>query len=169
MSGATFVSVPRERLLAAIQAMDLPTKQLKQGNELVVDIKLPNTMYVVRVYTSISADGSQVRDSGKDAVRIVFGLTSLLNDRFHPRAKGVTLKRTAPTDRSENGRVMAWIARFSTALANTIDQAKITPHLPCPKCLSPMVERHRYHDNKPFLGCLAYPDCRFACDVPEGF
>lgn len=169
MAGTTFVAIPRERLLAAIEAMDLPTKHSRQGNELVVDIRLPNTMYVVRVYTSISVDGDAVRASGKDAVRIVFGLVAVLNDRFYPKSKPTTLKRTAPAAMTENRRVMAWVARFSTALVNTIDEAKIAKHLPCPRCLSPMIERYRQRDNKPFLGCLAYPQCAFTCEVPEGF
>lgn len=161
-----FVSVPKDRLLAAIDAMGFPTTQTVQGRELVVDIHLPECMNVVRVYTSLTVGADAVRDAGDDAVRLVVGTYSGMYKKFFPTKAGVTLKRTAPRAETEDRRVMAWIARFSTSLNHVIEIAERHKSLPCPRCLSPMVQRVRSKDKKPFLGCANFPNCKFCCDVP---
>lgn len=169
MSGATFVAVPRERLLAAITAMGFHNTQTQAGRELVVDIHLPECMNVVRVYTSISVDGTEVRESGVDAVRICVGAFSTWTGKFFPTRGSVTLKRTAPKNPVEDRRIMAWIARFSENVSSMIDIARNKPAYPCPKCYNPMVLRKRSRDKKPFLGCANYPQCQFCCDVPDNY
>jgi hypothetical protein len=166
---STFVSIPTDRLMAAIRAMDLPISEKLAGREKVVDVHARESMKVVRVYTSISDHASEVRGSGEDAVRLVVGTFSRYTDKFFPTRAGVTLKRTAPRDPSEDRRIMAWIARFSSNLASMIEIAERTQALPCPRCYNPMVYRVRARDKRPFLGCANYPTCTFACDMPQDY
>ena len=34
----------------------------------------------------------------------------------------------------------------------------------CPKCGEPLIVRRRRKDNAKFIGCCAYPNCKFACN-----
>jgi len=163
------VEVPRDRMMDTIISLGLHATQDRVGNEVVVDIHIPDCLNVVRVFTSIREGTETVRKAGVDAVRVLVGVQSPFTKRFFPTRESVTLKRTAPLSPPDGDRVGAFLRRLHGVLVARVDLARVKPALPCPKCLNPMGWRERKADGKPFLGCCDYQRCKFCMNVPEGY
>lgn len=169
MSGATFVDIPRDRMMASILATGFHATQEVVGFEVVVDLHIPECLNVVRIFTSIRDGQENVRKSGVDAVRVLVGVQSPYTKRFFPTRESITLKRTAPLNPRDGDRVGAFLQRLTGVLTARLEDAKGKPALPCPRCYNPLGYRTRKRDNKPFLGCCDYPRCNFCMDVPDGY
>lgn len=169
MSGATFVDIPSDRMMATIIGLGFHATRKLVGREVVIDLHIPDCMNVVRVFTSIGDGNDNVRSSGVDAVRILVGVFSPYTKQFFPTRASVTLKRTAPLAPKSGDRVGVWLERFEGQVKAALVLAKDKPALPCGRCFNPMVIRVRKRDKKAFLGCCAYPNCSYAMDIPNDY
>lgn len=158
-AGARFVEVPADRLVAeldsigaAVAARGGSAAWRVRGRERVFDLTVPGAGAQVRVFTSLAVGQDQVRDCGKDAVRVCVG--ALDGERFRPTEKGTKLLRTAPA--GEEDRVGAFLARLREALRGAYRRAQAVR--PCPDCGRPMARREGR--NGAFLGCTGYPACK---------
>jgi hypothetical protein len=107
----------------------------------------------VKVFTTLSAGASEVRECGADAIRVIPG--ALIDETFKPLSGGVKVLRTAP-----RGEHRARVAFFLGRLKGIIRQAykEAGSARACPVCGSVMVERKGR--NGAFLGCSGFPGCR---------
>lgn len=160
--GTRFVSVPADSLLDRlgliankIENHGGQVRRTRQGREIVWEFQPRNRTAFVRVYTTLAVGGSEVRDCGKDAVRIVVGAT--VGDRFKPLAPPRKMLRTAPKMDTEQARVESFLDRLEGALRESYTFA--VRDLPtCPQCNSVMARRKGKHGD--FFGCVTFPECR---------
>lgn len=166
MSGPRFVDVPADRLLAELKEIGDAVVAKggtsrcwvpRAGSEMVVDIKPPNALALVRVYTTITDGASAVRACGEDAVRLFVC--------FHPPDAGEVkflepvqkILRTAPQGAPD--RVRAFLDRLRDEVRAAYVRALHVPT--CHVCKTrPMALRKRRDGGPSFLGCVGYPTCR---------
>lgn len=154
-----FVSIPADRLVGLLEEIGAKVEAAGggfawrvQGRERVFDLTVPGAPGQVRVFTSLAVGEAEVRDCGKDAVRVCVG--ALFDDDFKPTEKGTKILRTAP--KGAEDRAGAFLSRLQEALRGAYRRARAVT--PCPQCGRPMATRKGR--NGAFLGCTGYPECR---------
>lgn len=170
MSGPRFVAVPADRLVAElddvgrrVQAQGGSFGWKRAGGERVFDLLPPKSAAVIRIYTSLPINGTEVRDCGEDAVRVVIGanvpdkIDGVL--KFRPLAESRKILRTAPAKAED--RVGAFLARLREALRDAYAESRDV--VSCKACGLPMARREG--KNGAFMGCTGYPSCKSTAPV----
>jgi len=166
VSGPRFVAVPADRLVAELDAIGAAVTARggtaswgRAGAERVYDVTVPRSPGIVRVYTSLALGADEVRDCGKDAVRVCVG--AVVDGAFKPTESGTKILRTAPQGAED--RVAVFLARLRQALRDAYVRARAIRT--CRKCGRPMARREGPHGA--FLGCTGYPSaCREVMQIP---
>lgn len=160
--GDRFIEVPATQLLielrtigAAIAGKGGKVAEGTSGQEVHFDFTPPNQQAFVRVYTSLGIGRVSVRDCGRDAIRIVLGVTR--DGRFRALKKNPRIYRTAPRGEQE-ARVSAFLERLKAAIREAYRAALHVPT--CPACDSPMALRKSKKDGQEFYGCIGFPHCK---------
>lgn len=166
--GTRYIKIPAESLLSELRAVGASVEgrggkyaEATAGREIVCEITPPNSVSVVRVYTSLAVGADQARDCGEDALRIVVGAT--INGKWRNALKPRRVFRTAPSkDRAgwlrQEERVIVFIERMKGHLREAYKAAATAPR--CPDCEGPMATRENRAQGNTFLGCMDYPDCK---------
>lgn len=164
------VEIPRDCLLEAIDELGFETKQsMGKRGELIVDIFLPSSMNIIRVFTSIEFDDLPSDKFTSEGMKLFICSHSKLTEKTFTSKMGLALSRTGPKeDGAEWRRTKSWLAKFKKNVQYLVDLAERKKALPCPKCYNPMVVKKR-SDKQKFLGCASFPSCKFSCDLPEGY
>lgn len=159
-TGSRFVDVPTKDLTntlvnigSAISERGGRYVKGQAGREVVYDFFPHRGRAMVRVYTTMAIGASQVRDCGKDAVRVVVG--HIVDERFKPLRRHKKMLRTAPKG-EESERIAIFLERLTDRLRSAYGEALAIPW--CPQCNSVMKMRKGKHGE--FWGCTDYPNCR---------
>src|SRR5690606_13359616 len=154
-------SVPAERLLGELREIGERVTarggrfvEGVQGREVVVDVVPPGGRAAVRIYTSLAAGEAEVRDCGKDAVRLFVGVDT--PERFRPLERCRKLLRPAP--RSAEDGVGAFLQRLRAAIREAYRRAATIPC--CHLCGRAMALRKTRNGARRFYGCIGYPECK---------
>lgn len=162
MSKARFVELPRDAVLAELEAIGAAVRsaggsmeQGKHGGEVVVDFVPPGACCMVRVFTSIAVGATKARASGEDAVRVVVCVRTPQGIRMlEPPIK---VLRTAPRSMPDSERVATFLGRLRD---RTRDAYRLAVRRPsCPHCGRAMARRTAKAGGAPFLGCIGFPEC----------
>lgn len=163
-----FVEVPTDLLFARldgvgrkVEARGGAFRWTVSGREKVFEMSPPDSKGMIRVFTSAAVGSDTVRDCGKDAVRIVVGVSvshpdPAIGERFKPIEKGTKILRTAPKNLAEVDRVERFLDRLVAALRDAYSRAFDVKG--CPDCGSAMALRTGKFGA--FYGCTAYPACK---------
>lgn len=158
--GKTFVEVSHEKILAVLGAHGFRTEKVGEAIDFYV---MQDSLSVVRVLLS-----NYGRNKGFDWTRILVGAKGLCqNKKFYPTGQPANIFCTAPKDpvaEREDYVLGKILVSFDTAAR----EAQNLKTALCPECFSPMrVIGTTVGNMTPMMGCFAYPECRFTCEVPE--
>lgn len=103
----------------------------------------------VRVYTSITSDGEEVRDPGADAIR--------------PQV--VARNTSGRTVICQSARRVHRVEGWRNNLTKRLDALMVAPIPTCPQCKAYMKLRRNQRDWKEFYGCIEYPICTYTVSL----
>lgn len=167
MSGPRFVVVPRDALLGELESIGAAIASRggsfevgRSGGEVVVDLVPPGGRAMVRVYSSIAVRAEEARPCGEDAVRVLVCVR--VADGIRTLEPTTKILRTAPKG-SDAERLAAFLGRVRDRVRDSYRLAVRRPC--CPSCGRAMARREAKASGSPFLGCIAYPECRGTAPV----
>lgn len=164
MTGARFLAVPREAMIAELVAIGEAVRgrggsyeEGRQGGELVFDVMPPGGRCMVRVFTSIAVRADEARPCGEDAVRILVCVR--MPNGVQSLEAPIKILRTAPRGMPDSERVGAFLGRLRDRTRDAYRLAARRP--PCPLCGRAMARRvGKAPGAVPFFGCIGFPECR---------